>query len=216
GELRLVTAAKTRGRRTGSAGDTRARILSAARGLFAQKGFQGTTLRAVAARARVDMALVSYFFGSKDQLFERAIELSTIADGLGQVLRDRSPGLGERVVRYYLERVFVENEQAVAAILRTAVTDAKQLRKLRALLGGSVTEEAARALGPSNGKLRAELLGAQVTGLFLTRYIVRVEPLASASVAELAALLGPAIELILGLPSPRPNHHEGPSHRRKT
>lgn len=211
-----MTTAKTRGRRTGSAGATRARILSAARALFAQKGFQGTTLRAVAARARVDMALVSYFFGSKDQLFEQAIDLSTIADGLGEVLRDRRPGLGERVVRYYLERVFVESEQGVAAILRTAVTDAKKLRKLRALLGGSVAEEAARALGPSNGKLRAELLGAQVTGLFLNRYIVRVEPLASASPAEVAALLGPAVELMLGLSSPGPNHREGPSPGRKT
>lgn len=200
GERRVVTAAKTRGRRTGSSSDTRARILSVARGLFAKKGYQGTTLRAVAARARVDVALVSYFFGSKDGLFEHAIDLRTIAAGLGELLRDRSPGLGERIVRYYLERVFVENEQGVAAILRTAVTDAKQLRKLRALLGGSLTAEAARALGPSNAKLRAGLLGAQVTGLFLTRYVVRVEPLASASVSDLAAVLGPAVELILGLP----------------
>ncbi len=206
---------KARGRRTGSTNETRAAVLRAARGLFAKKGFQGTTLRAVAARARVDVALVSYFFGSKEKLFENAIDLPAIADGLGELLRDASPGLGKRLVRYYLERVFVENEQSVAAILRTAVTDAKQLPKLRMLLGGSLTDEAARALGSSNAKLRAQLLGAQVTGLFLTRYIVRVEPLASAPVEEVAALLGPAIELTLGLASPSPNHRATSAHGKK-
>ncbi len=193
---------KTRGRRAGGAGETEARILRVARALFANKGFQGATLRAVAARAGVDVALVSYFFGSKEGLFESAIALPAIADGLGQLLRDRSPGLGRSLVSYYLEHVFVPNEQGVAAILRTAVTDAKQLPKPRALLGGSLTEEAAKALGPTHGRLRAQLLGAQMTGLFLTRYIVRVEPLASASVVEVAELLGPAIERILGVATP--------------
>ena len=207
---------KARGRRTGSANDTRAAVLRAARGLFAKKGFQGTTLRAVAARARVDVALVSYFFGSKEQLFENAIDLPSIAEGLGELLRDQSPGLGRRIVRYYLERVFVENEQGVAAILRTALSDAKQLPKLRSLIGGSLTDDASRAVGSSDARLRAQLLGAQVTGLFLTRSVVRVEPLASASVDEIAALLGPSIELVLGVRAPSAKAGETRAKRRKS
>lgn len=195
-----MPAVKARGRRTGSTNDTRATILRAARELFAKKGFRATTLRAIAARAKVDVALVGYFFGSKQRLFQSAIDLPAIADGLTNLLRAPGPGLGKRIVRYYLERVFAENEQGVAAVVRTAVTDAKQLAKLRALLGASLTDEAGRQLGASNPKLRAQLLGALVTGLFLTRYIVRVEPLASASADEIGALLGPAIELMLESP----------------
>jgi AcrR family transcriptional regulator len=190
-----------RGRRVGASGDSRPAILKAARTLFAKHGFRGTTLRAVANRAGVDMALVSYFFGSKEELFASVIDLPVIAGQLEEVLHDRRPGLGERVVRFYLEKVFKEQSEAISAMLRTALGDPDDVPTLRTLIRDTLLQGAARALGGTTAKLRAELVGAQMTGLFISRHLVRVEPLASASVDEVAALLGPTLDPLLREPA---------------
>jgi AcrR family transcriptional regulator len=186
-----------RGRRAGAAGDSQEAILKAARALFAKRGFRSTTLRAVASRARVDLALVSYFFGSKEELFAKVIELPVIAGQLEEVLRDRRAGLGERVARFYLEHVFRERREVISAMLRTALGDPEDVPTLRNLIRDTLLRGASRALGGTSAKLRAELVGAQLTGLFISRHLVRVEPLASASVDEVAALLGPALDSLL-------------------
>ena len=203
-----------RGRRAGASGDSRPQILKAARALFAKHGFRGTTLRAVASRARVDMALVSYFFGSKEELFAAVIDLPVIAGQLEELLHDRRAGLGERVVRFYLEKVFKEQSDAISAMLRTALGDPDDVPTLRTLIRDTLLQGAARALGGTTAKLRAELVGAQMTGLFISRHLVRVEPLASASVDEVAALLGPTLDPLLreadGAPSAtRPPRRRG-------
>jgi AcrR family transcriptional regulator len=186
-----------RGRRAGASGDSREAILKAARALFAKRGFRGTTLRRIAARARVDVALVSYFFGSKDQLFAAAIDLPAIAGRLGDLLGDRQPKLGERIARFYLEHVFAEQNQAISAMLRTALGDPDHVPALRTLIRETLLEGTARALGGPDARIRAELLGAQMMGLFVCRHLVRVEPLASAPAEEVAALLGPTVEALL-------------------
>lgn len=187
----------TRGRRAGASGDSRQAILKAARSLFARRGFRGTTLRAVADRAKVDLALVSYFFGSKEKLFTAVIDLPAITAGLEHVLGDRGAGLGERVVRFYLENVFKAQSETISAMLRTAFGDPDDAPKLRALIQKTLLQGAARALGGNTAKLRAQIFGAQMTGLFISRHLVRVEPLASASVDEVAALLGPPLDQLL-------------------
>jgi AcrR family transcriptional regulator len=171
--------------------------VKSARALFAKRGFRGTTLRAVAERAKVDVALVSYFFGSKEKLFVAVIDLPAIATELEQVLGDRSAGLGERVVRFYLENVFKAQSETISALLRTAFGDPDDAPRLRALIQKTLLQGAARALGGRTAKLRAQLFGAQMTGLFISRHLVRVEPLASASVDDVAALLGPALDQLL-------------------
>jgi AcrR family transcriptional regulator len=186
-----------RGRRAGASGDSRPAILKAARILFAKHGFRGTTLRAIASRAGVDMSLVSYFFGSKEELFAAVIDLPVIAGQLEKLLHDRRVGLGERVVRFYLENVFKEQSDAISAMLRTALGDPDDVPTLRTLIRDTLLQGAARALGGTTAKLRAELLGAQMTGLFISRHLARVEPLASASVDEVAALLGPTLDPLL-------------------
>ena len=190
-----------RGRRPAGSGSvgSREKILRAARELFAKRGFRGTTLRAVATRARVDLALVSYFFGSKDELFSSAVDLPSLGEGLTDLLRDRSPGLGERIVRTFLERVFHEHEQGISALLRAVVGDSSHVPRLRKLIERWLVEETAGVMVGKDARLKAELLGAQMTGLFVLRSVVRVEPLASASVDEVGALFGRAVEAVLGV-----------------
>lgn len=191
---------KARGRRAGASGDSRQAILNAARSLFSKRGFRGTTLRAVAERAGVDVALVSYFFGSKDDLFAAVVELPVIAGQLEHLATDRTRGRGERLVRFYLGDVFPVRGESISALLRAALGSPEDVPRIRTLLRETVLKGMSSALRGPTAELRAQLIGAQMTGLFISRHLVRVEPLASISAEEVVRLLGPLIDGLLDEP----------------
>jgi AcrR family transcriptional regulator len=184
------------------AGESRAAILGAARELFARQGFLRTTIRGIAARAGVDAALVHYFFETKDKLFAEAVELPVKPDELKALLEDAGielgeQGTGERLLRFMLEHVFTSRSHAIAALIRAAVADPGCVPALRALIEKTVVGGAASAIRGPDARLRAELMGAMVVGLFVVRSVVRVEPLASTPPEQVARYLGPAIDAIL-------------------
>jgi AcrR family transcriptional regulator len=184
-------------------GKSRAQILAAARELFGKHGFLRTTIRAVASKAGVDAALVHYFFKTKEKLFAAAVELPIGPEQLKAMLEETvleggGMGTGERLVRFMLENVFTSRSHAVAALIRAAVADPGCVPALRSLIEKTVVTGAASAIRGSDARLRAELLGATMVGLFVVRQVVRVEPLASAAPEEVAKWLGPAIDVILG------------------
>lgn len=182
------------GKRTGA---TRARILRVARSSFSERGFAKTTVRGVATQAKVDPALVHYFFHSKEALFAEAIDLPVPVTELHALLAQ--PGrIGERVVRFFLEAVFGARQPAIAAILRTALAEPTSVPALRARIEAHIVDVLSAMLPQPDGRLRAEILGAHVIGLFVMRHVVRLEPIASASPAEVAAILGPSVDQILG------------------
>ena len=97
-----MTARASRGRRPG-APDTRAEVLAAARSSFAEKGFRGTTIRAVASAAAVDPALVHHYFGTKDDLFLAALQMPVDPrELLAPVVAQGPDGAGERLLRIFL------------------------------------------------------------------------------------------------------------------
>jgi AcrR family transcriptional regulator len=202
--LEHMTAAQTRrkraGRRPGVAGGkSRAKILGAARQLFARYGFRATTTRAIAAKAAVDAALVHYFFQTKARLFAAAIDVPVAPEQLKAVLMDSADGpRGERVARFFLEQVFTSRSHAVTAMIRAAVADPGCIPTLRSTIENTVVTAVASVLRGQTARLRAELLGAQIVGMFIVRHIVRVEPIASASTDAIAKLWGPAVDVILG------------------
>lgn len=164
-----------------------------------------TTTRAIAAKAGVDAAMVHYFFDTKDKLFSAAVELPIAPEQLKELLEEVSAGgdreeggSGERLVRFMLEKVFTSRSHAVAALIRAAVGDPGCVPALRSLIEKTVVTGAASAVRGSDPRLRAELLGAMMVGLFVVRHVVRVEPLASAPPEKVAAWLGPAVDLVLG------------------
>lgn len=198
------TGPKRAGRPSGAvSGQSKASILEAARQLFAKRGFVKTTTRAVAARAGVDASLVHYFFQNKSKLFAAAVELPVTAAELRAILQELVTDAGgkergARVIRFMLEHVFASRGDAIAALIRAAVGDPGSVPPVRSLIEKTVVTGAASAIGGADARLRAELFGAIVVGLFVVRQIVRVEPLASASHEKVAALLGPAVDAILG------------------
>jgi AcrR family transcriptional regulator len=148
----------------------------------------------------VDVALVAYFFGSKEELFAAVVDLPVIASRLEQLVNDRTTGRGERIVRFYLEEVFPSKGESISALLRAALGSPEDVPRLRTLLRETVLRGMSSALREPTAELRAELIGAQMTGLFISRYLVRVEPLASADTERVALLLGPVIEMLLREP----------------
>lgn len=188
---------KRLGRRTGESGASRDAILKAARALFALRGFRGTTMRAVAKRAGVDVALVHYFFGTKAKLFAASVELSIEPDRVAALLSAPVRSRGETMARYYLDHLFVERREPITAMLRAGIGDPDGLPALRALIERTLVAAAAGTLRSEDARLRAELVGAQMLGLFISRCVVRVEPLASAAVDDVVALLAPALDRLL-------------------
>jgi len=188
----------TGGRRPGQSG-TRDAILAAARLAFATQGYGATSVRAVARAAGVDPSLVLHFFGSKDGLFEAALELpldpAAIVAGL---LAGDLDTLGERVVRTFLGVWDATPGQGpMLAMLRSAVSHEDSAAMLRELLLRVILRPVAHGAGGDRPDLRASLLASQVVGLALTRYVLKLEPVASASADDLAPLLGPTLQRYL-------------------
>ena len=177
------------------ASDARARILAAARESFGEAGLDGATIRGIAAAARVDPALVHHYFGTKRQLFVAATQLPIdISALLPRVLDGPPERVGHRLVAAFLE-VWEEPRarSALLGVLRSAVSDERAAATTRALLLGEALAPVVAALGVPDAALRATLVGSQLAGLAMIRYVIRVEPLASADPAVLVEAVGPTI-----------------------
>ena len=186
------------GRRPGESG-TRDAILAAARAEFAATGYDGATIRGIAARAGVDPALVHHFYGAKERLFEAAVALP-VSPGviLPELLAADRERLGAEVVLRFLN-VWEDavNRPVFLAMLRSMISNEQAAELVRDLLVKEVFAPLAEALGQPDAELRATLVGSQFIGLALMRYVGRVEPLASAPIDELAAAVGPTVQRYL-------------------
>jgi len=150
------------------------------------------------------MALVHYFFGSKPKLFAASVDLPMTPHGLSALLASQPDAPGEAMARYHIEHLFVERSDAITAMLRAGLGDPDCVPALRALIEETMVSATAEMLGGENAHLRAELAGALMVGLFVTRHIVAVEPLASASANDVVGLVSPALDVLLGkVESPR-------------
>ncbi|WP_313885929.1 TetR/AcrR family transcriptional regulator [Fodinicola feengrottensis] len=78
---------------------TKAAILAAARTEFASSGYQRSTIRAIAADAGIDPALVMRYYGSKEKLFHAVLDVDLTLPDLGNVPREQ---LGERIIRHFI------------------------------------------------------------------------------------------------------------------
>jgi AcrR family transcriptional regulator len=191
-----------RGRRPGSP-DTRAAILGAARGLFATAGLSATSVRAVAAKAGVDPALVHHYFGTKDELFMAALALPfDPREVLGPVVAQGADGAADRLLRVFLS-IWDDPELQVPMIaLARSLTDPSSRELMRDGFIKVVIGPLAAGLGIDEPERRMPLVASQVMGLILMRYLLAVEPLASMPADELVATYAPTIQRYLTGPLP--------------
>lgn len=181
------------GRRPGQT-QTRDDILAAARNQFGQRGYNGATIRGIAAEAGVNPALVHHFFGSKEQVFVAALNLpitpSTITDVITQGPRDQ---IGERIVRVFLGLwASPETRQTFLALVRSVASNEQIASLMRQFLEHTIVGPVSAALDLP--PLRLTGAASQAFGLAMARYVIRVEPLASATDDEVVELVAPVLQ----------------------
>jgi AcrR family transcriptional regulator len=201
------------GRRPG-AGGTGEQILAAARAHFATVGYEAGTVRGIAADAAVDPALVLHYFGSKEGVFRAAVDFPVDpADFIPRLLAPGLDGLGERLVRFFLETWDSPAGRPLLALIRSVVASEDAAALLREFVTREVLGRLARALEVDQPQLRATLAASTLIGMAMLRYVVKLEPLASASPEVVAGWLGPAVQRYLTDPvvTARPR---APRHRK--
>ena len=175
-------------------------MLAAARTAFAERGFDGATIRGIATAAGVDPALVHHYFGNKDKLFLAAIEAPVNpAELLPEVLAGGRDNLGENIVRMLLRVWDGPMRPAALALVRSAVGNEWMAKLLREFLVSQILRHVVGTLGlpTAEREARGSLAASQLIGLVMARYVLKVEPLASASPESLVAAIGPNVQRYL-------------------
>lgn len=193
-----VTAERRRpGRRPGSA-DTRGEIVTAARKIFSEKGFDKATIRGIAREAGVDPALVHHYFDSKEGIFVAALELPiNPAEMIPRIIQGPRDEIGERLVRFLLTMTAdPQAREPIIALVRSAMTNEQIVAMIREFLTMAVLNRVVEGLGIP--PVRMQVAFAQMFGVVLMRYVVRLEPLASVEIDELVEILAPTIQRYLG------------------
>lgn len=195
--------ARRRGRRTGGE-DTRAALVEAGRAVFAEQGYAGATVRGIATLAGVDPAMVNHWFGGKQGLFLATIELpfdpiELVEDALDG---DRDT-VAERIVRNFAT-MWDTYEGRFATILHSVANQEQAARMVREFFSSAVFGRVTDSLGADQPEWRAALAATQLLGLGITRYVLRLEPLASVDADTLAVTIGPNLQRYLTGPLPGP------------
>jgi AcrR family transcriptional regulator len=181
------------------------RIIDAARDRFMREGYEQATVRAIAADAGVDVAMVYYFFGNKEGLFT-ASALTGPEHPLHQLatlLDEGAEQIGQRLVRRFLEHwddggVY----EPFLTLWRSAAIQPRARQVLHDAMAGPIAERVAAEFGVADAELRVELVASHLAGLAFARYQLRIEPIASSSVEQLVGWVGPTVQRYLTDPDP--------------
>lgn len=193
------------GRRPGDSG-TRTAIRAAAGRQFAELGYDRASLRSIATEAGVDPALIAHFFGSKHRLFVEVVELPFDPEQVVPIIFAGDPGAaGQRLASFLLTALEdPEVRRRMTGLVRAASSEPEAARMVRELVTREVFARIVEALGVDDADVRASLVGSQVVGLVMARYVVCIEPLASLPADTVAAAIAPNLQRYLTEPLPPP------------
>jgi AcrR family transcriptional regulator len=192
------------GRRPGNQ-DTKQSILEAARTVFAEKGYDSGSIRAIAAAAEVDPALVHHYFGTKEKLFLACLNAPiNPAELVPQAIEGPRDQMGERLIRLVLSVWDSPAGVAAVAMFRSALSNEWTARLLREFVITQVLRKAAAevSMNPAEAPMRAGLMATQIAGLLTARYVLKIEPIAGAPAETLVRAVGPNIQRFLTEPLP--------------
>ena len=188
---------RRRGRRPGGA-DTRAQLLDAARVEFAERGYEGATVRRIAQRAGVDAAMVNHWFGGKEALFTASIDLPVDPRQIRDTIVPGDPErLGERLIGGFLAIWDATGGGPLAALIQSVAGHEEAARMLREFVNAVLIGPIVATVAPDRPELRGVLVGSQMIGIGMARYVVRLEPLASADHPTVVAAVGPTLQRYL-------------------
>lgn len=172
---------------------TRKAILAAAKKLLTQQGYEATTIRAVAAEVGVDPSMVMRYYGSKAGLFGAAVETDLYLERVPLTPRSQ---LGTALARHFVSRWEGElSDEAMTLLLRSAATNEDAAAHLRGIFDTQITNFVRNCTGGGVGTARRTgLVSSQLMGLALTRYVLKLRPIAGMDVAELVESVAPVLQ----------------------
>jgi len=189
---------KRPGRPAGNS-NTRDRILDSARGLFARNGIKNTSIRAVAASAGVDSALVHHYFGTKEQLFAAAVHIPIDPMELIGPLREVPvEELGHRIPSILLALWDSEVGASFIATLRSVLAGS-EVNLFRTFIQDVIGVEVGSRVDspPGTGLIRIQFVASQLVGIIMARYILEFEPFASLPAQQIADTVAPNLQRYL-------------------
>ena len=175
---------------------TRAAILAAARERFGADGYERATIRAIAADAAIDPAMVMRYYGSKEKLFAAAAEFDIRLPDFADVPLE---SLGEAMVRHFLQRW--EADDSLRVLLRTAVTNEVAAGRMQEIFAAQLAPTIRRH-APDRPEARAALVATQMLGFALCRYILELKPIVAMPNDDVVGWLGPTLARYLTAPAP--------------
>lgn len=179
--------------------DTRERILIGARDLFARNGIDKTSIRAVAAEAGVDPALVHHYFGTKQQLFAAAIHIPIDPmDVLGPLRETPVDQIGYTLPSILLPIWDSELGKGFLATLRSMLAGS-DVSLIRSFLQEVIAVEVGQRVDnpPGSGPIRVQFVASQLVGVVMARYILELDPFKSLPVEQIAETIGPSLQRYL-------------------
>ena len=187
------------GRRSGRE-DTRGAILEAAQKLFAKQGLDQTTMRQIGEKAGVDPSLIVHYFKTKQALFVESMH-SLLRDqqmmNISAVLDESDTSqIGERLAAVLIKNMInPATRDILLGLMRSATSDKQAVMMLQNAIKKTLYEELKDHLPKPDGDLKASLITSQFLGIMVLRYVVKVEPMASASTEKLIDYLSPQLQL---------------------
>jgi AcrR family transcriptional regulator len=179
--------------------DVKRLVLDTARGLYARQGYLTTTVKGVASAAGVAPDLVKRYFNNREELFAAALRLPF--DPVASIVKLLNPGidgLGERLVRWTVDML---DDPAVREQIVLMVRDANSatnvITTLREFVETVVIDRVAAGLRVPDARMRVVLATSYLMGVAGTRYVLRLEPLASASADDIVRMVAPAVQSAL-------------------
>ncbi len=178
-------------------------VLDAARAAYSRRGYVGTTLKGVAAAAGVAPDVMQRYYRNREQLFAAAMRLPfDPATSVAQLLAPGIDGMGERLVRVTLRMLDdPETRDQLAEMVRDGAGASKATASLREFLESAVVDRVVSVLGVPDARMRVSLATSYLVGIAASRYVLQIEPLASATEDEIVALVAPAIQTALTTPT---------------
>ena len=195
----------------GSGEQVREAAVAAARSAFAAGSYARTSFKGLAAAAGVAPAVLRKYYDSKDAVFAAALRLPTDPAGaVPALLAPGVEGLGERLVRFTLDTLDDAQVRAdLVSMLRGGASAAALTKSLQDYLDTTVIDRVVSAVGVPDARMRVALISSYLIGIAAGRYVVRIEPLASASEEYVVRLVAPTIQSLLDPRTPMPQSSGG-------
>ncbi len=180
-----------------AAGDeVRASVVDAARALFRARGYVGTTFKGVAAAAGVAPEVVRRYYDNKETLFAAVLQLPVDpASAIPRLLAPGLDGMGERLVKFVLDTLGdPKSRDELIALFQSGAAAGRAAGPLAEFLQESVIDRIVRAVGVPDARLRVALISSYLVGIAATRFILKIEPIASMPEDELIQILAPTVQ----------------------